>query len=119
MRTVGNIIWIFLGGIELALCWVVVGLLCYITIIGIPLGRQCMKFAALSFAPFGREIVYGGGIPSAILNVLWCLTFGLVMALLHAAVGLVWCATIIGIPFGLQSFKMAKLVFLPFGAEVR
>lgn len=39
MRTIGNIIWILLGGIWCALGWVLLGTLFYITIIGIPLGR--------------------------------------------------------------------------------
>ena len=34
------------------------------------------------------------------------------------ALGLVLCVTVIGIPFGLQQFKLAKLALLPFGAEV-
>ena len=40
------------------------------------------------------------------------------MALADAALGLVFCATIVGIPFGLQCFKLAKLALMPFGASV-
>ncbi len=40
------------------------------------------------------------------------------MALLYLIAGVANCITIIGIPFGLQSFKMAKLSLLPFGAQV-
>ncbi len=47
------------------------GLIWCITIIGIPYGKQCFKFAALSFAPFGKDVEYGGGIPSVIANVIW------------------------------------------------
>lgn len=52
-------------------------------------------------------------------NILWILLGGLCIAIGWALVGLVLCITIIGIPFGLQSFKMAKLAMWPFGAEIR
>lgn len=54
MRVVGNIIWILLGGIWTALGWLLLGLVFCITIIGIPLGRQCLKMAGLTLAPFGK-----------------------------------------------------------------
>lgn len=52
-------------------------------------------------------------------NILWILLGGLCIAIGWALIGLVLCITIIGIPFGLQSFKMAKLALWPFGAEIR
>ena len=89
-----------------------------ITIIGIPVGMQCFKFASLSFFPFGKEVRYGGGAGSFLLNVVWLIVSGLPLALEHAVFGAVLCATIIGIPFGLQHFKLAKLALMPFGSEV-
>jgi uncharacterized membrane protein YccF (DUF307 family) len=41
------------------------------------------------------------------------------MAAEFAVFGLLLCITIIGIPFGLQMFKIAKLSLMPFGAEVK
>ena len=52
-------------------------------------------------------------------NLLWCLLGGLVSALSWALAGLLWCITIVGIPWGRQYFKLAKLALLPFGAQVR
>ena len=52
-------------------------------------------------------------------NLLWCLLGGLVSALSWALAGLLWCITIVGIPWGRQHFKLAKLALLPFGAQVR
>ena len=117
MRTIANILWIFLGGLETALAWVVAGVVFYISIIGIPLGRQYFKMAQLSLAPFGQEVVYGGGFPSVLANIVW-LIVGIPMALMYALIGLAWCVTIVGIPVGLQAFKMAKLSLMPFGAQV-
>ena len=118
MRTIGNIIWILFGGIFTALGWVIAGILFYITIIGIPLGRQAFKMASLSLAPFGKTIVYGGGAPSLLANIVWVVIIGIWEALAFAIGGALFCITVVGIPFGLQLFKMAKLSLFPFGATV-
>jgi len=95
------------------------GLLWCVTIIGIPIGRQCFKFASLSLAPFGKDVQYGGGAPSLIANIFWLLISGIPLAVCFAVNGLILCCTIIGIPFGLQCFKMAKLALMPFGASIQ
>ena len=118
MGCLGNIIWIVCGGIWQALAWCLVGLLFFITIIGIPIGRQCFKFASLAFAPFGKEVEYGGGAPSLIVNIIWVVIGGIPLAICAAMNGLILCVTIIGIPFGLQCFKIAKLALMPFGARI-
>lgn len=94
------------------------GCLWCITIIGIPVGMQCFKFASLSFFPFGKDVVYGGGAGSFLLNIIWLLVSGLPLALEHLIIGILLCITIIGIPFGLQQFKLAKLALMPFGADI-
>ncbi|AJC12041.1 membrane protein [Berryella intestinalis] len=118
MQTIGNIIWILLGGIWTALAWAIAGIVFYITIIGIPLGRQAFKMAKLTLTPFGKTIEYGGGVPSLLANVIWVLFIGIWEAITYAICGIVFCATVVGIPFGIQLFKMAKLSLLPFGAKV-
>lgn len=118
MRLIGNILWFVFGGFLSGLGWALAGLLCCLTVVGIPFGLQCFKFAGLSFFPFGKEVVPGGGAVSTLANILWLLTFGVWMALANAAFGLLWCLTIVGIPFGRQFFKLAKLALTPFGAEV-
>lgn len=57
LTTIMNIIWILCGGIWIALSHFVIGILFYITIIGIPFGRQHFKLAGLALTPFGKEIV--------------------------------------------------------------
>lgn len=118
MSLIGNIIWIICGGLVSAVSWFLSGILWCITIIGIPYGRQCFKFASLSLAPFGKDVVYGGGTMSLIANIIWIIFFGIPMCLEHIALGMACCITIIGIPFGLQYFKIAKLSLMPFGASV-
>lgn len=118
MSTIANIIWIIFGGLFTAIAWCLAGIIFSITIIGIPLGRQCFKMASLTLAPFGKSIVYGGGAPSLIANIFWLILAGLPMAFSYVCLGAVYCITVIGIPVGLQCFKMAKLSLLPFGAQV-
>ena len=57
MRVLGNILWIILGGLAIAIGWSVVGLILCISIIGIPFGLQSFKMAKLALWPFGAEIV--------------------------------------------------------------
>ncbi len=118
MGLLGNMIWFICGGLVSGLSWFLAGCLWCITVVGIPVGLQCFKIAGLSFFPFGKEVVYGGGAGSFLLNIIWILVSGLPLALEHLALGLLLCVTVIGIPFGLQQFKLAKLALMPFGAEV-
>lgn len=118
MRLIGNILWLILCGFVLALLWALAGLLWCVTILGIPIGIQCFKFASLSLWPFGRDILFSNSAFSCLVNLLWLIFGGLEIALTAAGIGLILCITIIGIPFGRQCFKIAKLALMPFGATI-
>lgn len=118
MKMLGNILWFIFGGFISGLSWIISGIIWCVTIIGMPYGIQCFKFASLSFMPFGKEIEYGGGTISLIVNIIWTILFGIPMAIVNLIAGFLWCITIVGIPFGLQFFKIAKLAFAPFGAKI-
>lgn len=119
MGLLGNVLWFFLGGWIAALGWLFVGLFWCITIIGIPIGVQCFKFAGLSALPFGQHVEYDTRTGSILVNILWLFFGGMELAVMHALIGLFFSITIIGIPFGKQHFKLAQLALLPFGAKVR
>ena len=102
MRLLGNILWLILGGLLLAASWAIIGLVLCITIVGIPVGLQCFKFASLAFFPFGKEVVYGGGGFSLLVNILWLLLYGMEMALGYVILGCLWCVTMVGVPVGPQ-----------------
>lgn len=119
MSCFGNLFWFLFGGCLTALSWFLVGLLWCITIVGIPIGIQCFKFARLFLFPFGKEIQFTGGSGSVLLNILWLLFGGLALAAEAAVLGLIYCITIVGIPFGIQYFKIAKLALMPVGSEIR
>ena len=55
MRNIGNILWFIFGGLLGGLAWIFAGCIWCITIIGIPVGLQCFKFATLAFWPFGKQ----------------------------------------------------------------
>jgi uncharacterized membrane protein YccF (DUF307 family) len=119
MRILANFLWVIFGGAILAGAWLIAGLFLCITIIGIPFGIQCFKIAALVLWPFGKEISYPAvGAGSLLLNLLWILFFGWELALSALMIGVFFCITIVGIPFGLQAFKFAQLALFPFGARV-
>ena len=118
MRLIGNIIWFIFGGLISGLLLLLLGALLCVTIIGIPLGVQCFKVAVLSFAPFGKKVDLN---PSKhiIANVLWAVLLGWELALCYLFAGIACCITIIGIPNGIVAFKLMKLAFLPFGAQIK
>ena len=122
MRFLLNILWAILaGGFLLALEYVLAGLVCCATIIGIPFGLQCFKLAGLALFPFGKDYDDGGkrGAGSTILNVLWFLFAGVWICITHLAAALALAVTIIGIPFALQHVKLALLALFPFGVRIR
>lgn len=57
MNLPGNLIWLIFGGLLAALGYVVGGLVLCLTVVGIPFGRQHLKLAELSLAPFGRQVI--------------------------------------------------------------
>ena len=118
MKLLGNIIWILFGGLFIALYYFLFGLLLCLTVVGIPFGLQLMKMAGFALWPFGHEVQAGpqdSGCLSVCMNIIWIIFGGIEIALTHLGLGVVFCVTIIGIPFGLQHFKMALLALVPFG----
>lgn len=118
MRLLGNILWLVLGGLEIAAEWAFIGVILCITIVGIPFGLQAFKIAGLALTPFGKKVTYGGSVSSIIGNIIWVVVVGWFLALSYLVAGVLNCITIIGIPFGLQAFKQAKLALWPFGATI-
>lgn len=57
MGILGNILWFIFGGFAAGLSWVIAGIGWCITIIGIPIGLQCFKFAGLAFFPFCQVVL--------------------------------------------------------------
>jgi uncharacterized membrane protein YccF (DUF307 family) len=121
MNFLGNLIWLIFGGIIIAIEYFVGSIILMITIIGIPFGLQTLKMASLALWPFGRDTRVqsrASGCLYIFMNVLWLFTGGLCIALTHLIFGVLLCITIIGIPFGLQHFKLTAIALSPFGRDI-
>ena len=122
MSLLGNILWLIFGGFLSGLGYIVSGLVLCLTIVGIPFGLMCIRLGVATFAPFGKEIVElpnGNSVLKIVFNLIWLVLFGWEIALAHLAWALILCVTLIGIPFGLQHFKLIPLALFPFGRELR
>jgi uncharacterized membrane protein YccF (DUF307 family) len=54
-----------------------------------------------------------------LLNIIWLIFGGFIVVIAYLLGALLLCITIVGIPFGIQCFKLAGLAFAPFGREIR
>lgn len=118
MNVLLNLLWFLLGGWLIEAEYLFASLLLMLTIIGIPFGIQTLKLGMVALWPFGQEIkttASDGGCLSILMNVIWILCGGIWIAATHLLTGALLCITVIGIPFGLQHFKMAGLALTPFG----
>lgn len=119
MSFIGNILWLTFGGFFLSIGWYLAGMVMCLTIIGIPMASPCFKIGKFIMWPFGTEIKTGTfGVGGMLLNIIWILLFGWELFIGHVVAGLIFCVTIVGIPFGVQHFKLAQLSLVPFGSEI-
>ncbi len=119
MGCFGNFLWFIFSGFWQGISWTLAGIFWCITIVGIPIGLQCFKIAGLVFLPFGKRVEYGTGtFLATAANIFWIILSGIPLAIVALINGALLCITIVGIPFGLQCFKFAKLALMPFGTKV-
>jgi len=121
MNFLGTIIWWIFGGLEAAIGYFTGSLAMACTIVGIPVAWQTFKIGLLCLFPFGSNVRSTKSPTGCIripLNIIWFICGGLFAWLMHVFFGILLYITIIGIPFGKQHFKLAKLSLAPFGKEV-
>lgn len=128
LKTLLNLLWFILGGVVMALGWWLAGLLCAITIVGLPWARACFVMGQFALWPFGREAVerslvtgtedIGTGTLGLIGNIIWFVVAGWWLALGHLTSALASFLTIIGIPFGWQHLKLAMIAIAPIGKTI-
>lgn len=128
MRAIGNLIWFLLGGVIMGLAWWLVGVLAFITVIGIPWGRACFVIGNFSFFPFGKQAIsrkeltneedIGTSGLGTVGNVIWFIFAGLWLAIGHLVSAVACFITIIGIPFSLQHLKLAGIAIFPIGKTI-
>lgn len=128
MRSIGNLLWFILGGVWMGLAWWLMGLLAYVSVVGIPWGKACFVMGQFTFFPFGKEAIsrkelrgkddIGTGALGTIGNVIWFIFAGIWLAIGHVSSALLNFITIIGIPFGIQHLKLAGIALAPIGKTV-
>lgn len=128
LRTLGNLLWLVLGGFVMGLGWWVAGLLCAVTIVGLPWAKACFVIGQFAFWPFGKMAVnreqvngqgdIGTGALGTLGNVLWFVVAGVWLAIGHLLSAFACFITIIGIPFGLQHLKLAGMTLAPIGKTI-
>ncbi len=122
MSFLGNVIWLIFGGLTAAIGYAASGLSICLTVIGIPFGLQSLKLGGAMLWPFGKEVVVSESASSTLyflMNVIWLVLFGWVLALNHLIFALLLAITIVGIPFARQHLKLVQLALMPFGRELR
>jgi len=128
MSIIGNIIWFVFGGFFMGLSWCFFGVLAYISIVGIPWGKACFVIGQFSFSPFGKEVVsreklshtkdVGTSGFGTVGNIIWFICGGFWLGIGHAISAIICFITIVGIPFGVQHLKLAKISFFPIGKTI-
>ncbi len=124
MKILGNLLWLIFGGLEAAIGYFTASMALGITIIGLPLALQTFKLGLLCLWPFGAEISSGNsslsmGCLHFILGIIWLIFGGLWAFICHIFFGILLSITIVGLPWGLQHFKMASLALMPFGKNIK
>jgi uncharacterized membrane protein YccF (DUF307 family) len=120
LRLILNVLWLVLGGLVLALGWLLAALVMFILIITIPFGLQALKVAGFTLWPFGRTLVRrpDAGAASAIGNVIWFILAGWWLAIGHLVAAVALAITIVGIPLAAAHIKLIPISLVPFGREV-
>lgn len=124
MSLIGNLIWIIFGGFLGAIFWLFAALIMAVSIVGLPFAYAAMRIASFVLLPFGRHLadardVGASRIPgTALANLIWVIFAGFWLFLFHSVVGILFCVTVIGIPFGMAHFKLATVSFAPLGKRI-
>jgi uncharacterized membrane protein YccF (DUF307 family) len=115
-----NMTWFLLGGVIIALEYIIASILMILTVFSIPFAKETLKIGSLNSGPFGKRVYRKKqfGQPSLLVNIIWILFGGLWIAISHVILGIAFSITIIGIPFAQKHFRMASVALSPFGAKI-
>jgi len=123
-----NILWLLLGGVQMAFAWLLAAVIMAITIIGLPWARAAFNIAFYTLLPFGQQAVrrdtltgqsdIGTGPLGLIGNLIWLILAGWWLALGHVIAAVILAITIIGLPFAWAHLKLAGLALWPIGKAI-
>jgi len=127
MALILNILNFILGGFAVTFGWLMATVISALLIITLPYSRSCWEITKMSLVPFGHDIVHIKLLEpksavqntlASVLNVIWFIIFGWWLSIAHILVGIIQCASIIGIPTGLAHFQLARISLFPVGQRV-
>lgn len=120
LRLVLNIIWLVLGGVWLALAYVLAGLICFVFIVTIPWGIASFRIASYVLWPFGRTVVSKptAGAGSLLGNIIWIVVAGIWLVIGHIVTAIAQALTIIGIPLAIANLKVIPVTLAPLGKQI-
>jgi len=114
-----NVVWGLTVGLISAIYFIMAGIGCCFLLFPIFLGWPgvCFRAARLIFVPFGLEVKLNFS-HDKVSNILWIIFGGFFDGIYLFIIGALVCCTVVGIPLGLQIFKLAKFMLFPFGATI-
>jgi uncharacterized membrane protein YccF (DUF307 family) len=123
-----NIFWIAIGGLWMAVGWLVASVIMALTIIGLPWARAAFNIAGYTLLPFGFRVVrrdgytgradLGTGPLGFLGNLIWLVLAGWWLALGHVVTAVALAITVVGIPFAWAHLKLAGLALWPIGRMI-
>jgi len=114
MSLILNILWLFFGGLMMAIGWLIAAAIMAITIIGLPWAPAALRIAGYTLLPFGQTVESRDPGPlSFVGNVIWFILAGWWLALGHVIIAILLGVTIIGLPFAWAHLKLARLSLAP------
>ncbi|MDB5362519.1 MAG: hypothetical protein JWO51_3816 [Rhodospirillales bacterium] len=129
MSLILNILWLVLGGGLLGgAAWILVGILCALSIVGLPWARAAINIGFYTLLPFGQTAVardelsgredLGTGPLGLLGNILWFVFVGWWLALGHLMMAAACAVTIIGLPFAWVHLKLIPIALFPIGQTI-
>jgi len=128
LRILLNVLWLVVGGLEMAVGWWLAALVFAITLIGLPWARSAFTIGVYTLWPFGSQAVRRDRLtgqedlatgPLGLLgNLIWFLVAGWWLALGHILIALIWAVTVIGLPFAVIHLKLVPITLFPVGMMV-
>jgi uncharacterized membrane protein YccF (DUF307 family) len=123
-----NVLWLIFGGLVAGLAWFLVGIICSISVIGLPWARAAFNIGLFTLWPFGQTAIgrdtltgrrdTGTGPAGMLGNLIWLAAAGWWLALGHLGAAIMLTCTIIGIPFAWQHVKLALMALWPIGQAI-
>lgn len=113
------VLWLITGGAIIGTLVFALAIICFLAILFIPIGIHFGELALYLYNPFAKTITYKTSNPFAIiLTIMWIIYAGIELTILMFVIGVIYCLTIIGIPFGLIYMKSAQYILTPLSCSI-